>query len=162
LQKQALSRIEEMIRVNISASVALTRLFIPGMLGRGNGTIVNITSISAWERSPYWSVYGATKAFLQSFTESLQDELKDSSVYVTAVCPGLTRTSFFDSAGVECPENVQDPQEVVAEALAGIDRRLPLIVTGRSNRIRIHAQRANLRTLLANIRGGLRKVGVLS
>jgi hypothetical protein len=107
-------------------------------------------------------VYGATKAFVQNFTESLQHELAGSGIYVTAVCPGITGTNFFTAAGTHTPPDVQAPEDVVAEALAGIDRRLPLIVTGRSNRIRIHAQRANLRRLVANIKGGLRKVGVLS
>lgn len=155
-------RIEEMIRLNVLSPVLLTRLFLPEMIRRRSGTIVNLTSISAFESSPTWSVYGATKGFVQNFTESLQDELKGIGIYVTAVCPGVTRTNFFNAAGTECPEDVQPPEDVVSEALAGMAKRLPLIVTGRCNRIRIHAQRANLRRLIGGIKARLRRVGVVS
>lgn len=161
--EQELPEIERMMCVNMNSLVALTRLFLPQMIERGSGTIVNVASTAAFGPAPYWAVYGATKAFVQCFTESLQEELRGSGVYVTSVCPGVTRTNFHTRAGATLPDsNVQTPREVVDEALEGMDRRMPLIVTGRYNRIRIKTQRVNLRQVLANVKGGLRRVGVVS
>ena len=158
-----LCRMDQIVRVNVTSVLALTRLLLPAMVARRSGTIVNVTSIAAFQSSPYLNVYGATKAFLQNFTETLQAELHGKGVYVTAVCPGMTRTNFFAACGMQPPPAaMQSPEEVVEEALAGMARRLPLIVTGRSNRIRIQFQRANLRRLVAHVKGGLRRVGVLS
>lgn len=160
--EQSTWRMEEIIRVNITSLVSLTRLLLPAMVERRAGTIINMTSTSAFESSPYWGVYAGTKAFVQSFTETLQHEFTGSGVYIASVCAGVTRTAFFAQAGLESPTHGQSPEDVVAEALAGFARRQPLIITGRNNRIRIQAQRANLRRLMANIKGGLRRVGVLS
>lgn len=159
--RQSRKSIHELINVNIRAVVDLTRTFLPRMLRRGHGIIVNVSSTGAFETMPQWAIYGASKAFVLSYTESLQEELANTGVYVTAVCPGVTTTAFFESAGAkmdEIPAGGQTPEQVVEEALIGIEQRRPLIVTGRGNRVRIAAQRASIRSVLKSIRKQMRNL----
>ena len=163
IEEQSPRRVEEMVHVNVLSVVNLTHFFLPLMRQRGGGTIVNVSSSGVYERCPWWSVYAATKAFVLHFTESLQQEVADSGVQIVAVCPGMTSTQFFEKAGTQTPDHdIQTPEEVVAETLAGLDRGRPLIVTGWSNRVRVHTERASLRRLLSGLKRGLRRVAMLS
>jgi short-subunit dehydrogenase len=98
------------------------------------------------------------------FSESMQRELSGTGVNVVALCPGMTSTTFFEKAGHEVPreEQVQSAQDVVAEALRGLEQHQPLIVPVGSNRLKVQAQRANLRRLLSGVKRGLRRVAVFS
>jgi short-subunit dehydrogenase len=121
----------EMIRVNVATLVDLTRLYLPGMLDRDRGVVINVASTAAFQPVPYMAVYGATKAFVLSFTEALWAETRGTGVRVTAICPGSTETGFFDIAG----ENAQvgrrvPPERVVKAALRALDRRASTTVTG--------------------------------
>jgi hypothetical protein len=121
----------EMIRVNVAALVDLTRLYLPAMLERDRGAIINVGSTAAFQPVPYMAVYGATKAFVLSFTEALWAETRGTGVRVTAICPGSTETAFFDIAG----ENAQvgkriPPERVVQATLRALDRRASTTVTG--------------------------------
>jgi short-subunit dehydrogenase len=161
LSKHNRRSIREIIDVNVRAVVELTRLVLPTMLRRRSGTIINVSSTGAFQRMPHWAVYGGSKAFVQNFTESLQQELAGSGVYVAAVCPGVTRTPFFRSSGMDeslVMDYAQEPEDVVAEALRGIDKQQALIVTGLTNRMRIHAQRLSLRAVCRAVLAGARKV----
>jgi short-subunit dehydrogenase len=89
----------EMIDVNVRALVELTHLFLPGMLARKRGRILNVASVAGFVPGPYMATYYATKAFVLSFTEALAAELRGSGVTVTASCPGPTATEFGDVAG---------------------------------------------------------------
>jgi short-subunit dehydrogenase len=161
-EQQSAERIEEMVRVNILSLVNLTQQFLAPMRQRGAGTIINVSSAGAFDVCPLWSVYAATKAFVQHFTESLQVELADSPIHVALFCPGMTRTNFFASSGHAMPTlQMQTAEEVVAEALAALDRKQQFIVTGRANRIRVHTHRASLRKLLGGMKRGLRRVALL-
>jgi short-subunit dehydrogenase len=164
LEDQPADRIEEMVRVNILSVVGLTQLFLKEMKQRGHGTIVNLSSAGIFDPCPEWSVYAATKAFVLHFTESLQREVSGTGVDVVALCPGMTKTSFFEKAGHEVPreEQVQSAHDVVNEALQGLKHHQPLIVTGRFNRLKVQAQRANLRWLLSGVKRSLRRVAVFS
>jgi short-subunit dehydrogenase len=84
------------IAVNISAVVALTHAFIPGMLARRSGAVLNIASTAAFQPAPYMAVYAATKAFVLSFSEALWAEFNGRGVHVAALCPGPVDTSFID------------------------------------------------------------------
>lgn len=153
--------IDQIIDVNSRAVVHLNRLFLRGMIRRGEGMIINLSSTAAFEKMPDWAVYGATKAFVQSFTESLQAELSGTGVYVALVCPGPTTTPFFASAGFDeeaIPTRAQSPEAVVAEAIAGIDQRRKLIVTGKHNRMRIFLHRVSLRSTIQSILRLFRKL----
>ncbi len=87
------------VTVNVSALVALTHLFLPGMLKRGRGRVLNIGSTAGFQAGPYMATYYATKAFVNSFTEALGHELKGTGVTATVSCPGATATEFASLSG---------------------------------------------------------------
>ncbi len=87
-----------MIQVNVTALTHLTRLFLPEMVAKDDGKILNVASIAAFEAGPLMSMYYASKAFVLSFTEALSVELKKTNVKVCALCPGPTETGFEDAA----------------------------------------------------------------
>jgi uncharacterized protein len=132
----------EMVQVNVAALVDLTRLYLPGMLARDRGAVINVASTAAFQPVPYMAVYGASKAFVLSFTEALWGETRRTGVRVTALCPGSTETEFFTVAG----ENAQvgrrmAPERVVHAALRALDHRTGSVVTGAGNRLLINAPR---------------------
>jgi short-subunit dehydrogenase len=87
------------IAVNIAAVVDLTHSFVPGMLQRGSGAIINIASTSSFQPTPFHAVYGATKAFILNFSEALWAEYRGRGVLVTALCPGAVDTAFIEKLG---------------------------------------------------------------
>lgn len=91
----------QMMQVNVAALVELTRLFLPEMIRRKSGKILNIGSTGSFAPVPYMAVYGATKAFVLSFSEALSAELEGTGVTVTALCPGVTATRFAKRAKTE-------------------------------------------------------------
>lgn len=103
-----------LINLNIRALVELTHLFLPQMRERGYGRILNVASVAAFQPAPGMSVYGASKAFVLSFTESLSEELNGTGVTVTALCPGPTRTDMADAfAAIDFSEHwLADPGDV--------------------------------------------------
>src|SRR4029450_13982360 len=90
----------EMIRVNLVALTELTKGFLPPMLGRRRGRILNVASPASFQPGPLMAVYYATKAYVLSFSEALADEVAGTGVTVTALCPGPTTTGFDGHAGV--------------------------------------------------------------
>jgi short-subunit dehydrogenase len=153
--------IDQVIDVNARAVVHLTRLFVRHMIRHRQGMILNVSSTAAFEKMPDWAVYGATKAFVQSFSESLQEELEGSGVYVALVCPGPTSTPFFAAAGLDeasIPARQQTADEVVAEAMVGLDQRRKMIVTGSHNRMKIALQRISVRSILQSLLRCLRRL----
>lgn len=90
----------EMIQVNVTALVHLTRLFLPGMIARRSGRILNLGSTAGFQPGPFMADYYASKAFVNSFTEALWFELRDTGVTATVSCPGATATEFADVAGL--------------------------------------------------------------
>src|SRR5579862_2755829 len=96
LQRQTL----DMMHVNMDSLVALTRLFLPPMLERKSGRIMNVASTAAFQPGPFSNIYFATKAFVFSFSTALSEELAGTGVTVSAFCPGTTRTEFFERAGM--------------------------------------------------------------
>jgi len=91
-------RLEQEVRLNCLAVVGLTARYLPAMRERGSGTIINISSAAAFQPMPHMAVYGATKAFVLSFTEALWRETRRDGIRVLAVCPGSTDTPFFQVA----------------------------------------------------------------
>lgn len=98
--KLSLDEQVNMIQVNLLAMVKLTSVFIPVLKGNENTYLVNVGSTTAYQSIPYLAVYAASKAFVLSFTRSLQYELKSSNVSVSCVCPGSTDTDFVNRAGM--------------------------------------------------------------
>ncbi len=91
----------QMIDLNIRTLTEITLKFLPDMKDRNAGGIINVSSIAAFLPGPYMSVYYATKAYVQSFTASLADELKGSKVRVMSLCPGPVDTGFQSAAGLD-------------------------------------------------------------
>lgn len=87
------------VMVNVHALVALTRAFLPGMVARRSGRVLNVGSTAGFQPGPFMATYYATKAFVNSFTEALWFELKGTGVTATASCPGPTATEFQEVAG---------------------------------------------------------------
>ena len=87
------------INLNITALTALTRLFLPAMVARRNGRIMNVASTAGFQAGPLMAVYYATKAYVISFSEAIANELRESGVTVTCFCPGATHTGFAGRAG---------------------------------------------------------------
>lgn len=90
----------DMIQVNITSVIHLTKLFLPQMVKRKRGRVMNVASTAAFQPGPLMSVYYATKAFVLSFSEAIAEELRNSGVTVTALCPGPTDTGFAAEANV--------------------------------------------------------------
>ena len=88
-----------MIALNVTSTVHLAKYIVKDMVARGSGRILFTSSIAGTMPTPYEAVYGATKAFVRSFSQSLREELKDTGVTVTALMPGATETEFFERAG---------------------------------------------------------------
>jgi short-subunit dehydrogenase len=99
--EQELGRQSELIELNIAAFVQLTHGLLPQMLARRRGRILNIGSTAGFQPGPYMASYYASKAFVNSFSEALCFELRDTGVSVTLSCPGPTRTEFAALAGIE-------------------------------------------------------------
>jgi uncharacterized protein len=118
-------KMEEMIRLNVTALMRLTYAAVPGFVARGSGTIINISSIVAVAPEVLNGVYGGTKAFVLAFSHSLVHELADKGIRVQAVLPGATATEFWDVAGTpvhQLPAQiVMSADDMVNAALAGLD-----------------------------------------
>lgn len=93
-------KLAQMVHVNVLATTMLTRLFVPHLIARGRGHIMNVASIAAFMPGPWQAVYYATKAYVLSLSEALADELRTTGVTVTVLCPGATETEFKERAQI--------------------------------------------------------------
>ncbi len=125
------------ISLNCRAVVELSHAVLPAMLKRGEGAIVNVASTAALQPLPYMAIYGATKAFVLSFSEALWQEYRARGVRVLAVCPGATDTAFFDVVGAaEAGVGKRmSAESVVNASLQALDRGRSHIVPGGANRL---------------------------
>ncbi|KPG79468.1 SDR family oxidoreductase [Frigoribacterium sp. RIT-PI-h] len=134
--------VQAQVHLNCSQVVALTRALLPGMVARRRGTVVNVASTAAFQPIPTMAVYGATKAFVLSFSEALHAEVRGSGVTVTALCPGATETGFFAATGSDfLTSGRQTPEQVVTAALRAVRRRRAVVVSGLGNAIGAQAHR---------------------
>jgi short-subunit dehydrogenase len=155
--KMPLGREIEEINLNVTALVALTRLFLPGMVERRRGTIINVASTAAFQPVPYMATYGASKSFVLDFSEAVAYEAKSFGVTVMALCPGPTRTEFQDVAGVNetgVPSFAyMNARTVVAQALASAKRGKSVRINGIMNQVMAQSTRFTPRALVARIAG---------
>ncbi|MCC7086822.1 MAG: SDR family oxidoreductase [Pirellulales bacterium] len=149
------TRERDEVMVNVSAMVELTHAFLPPMLDRQEGGVINVASIAGFQPIPYMAVYAASKAFVISFSVALWQECRDRNVRVVAICPGTTDTPFFDVANA--PEAAlgkkRSPEQVVATALRGLEQRRSLVVDGAVNGLLSHGPRFIPRWLAAKFAG---------
>lgn len=131
--------IDKMLKVNIEALTHLSHLFSGDMVKRGNGVILNVSSLASTMPIADFAVYAATKAYVSSFTEALRVELREHGVDVLALCPGPVKTEFGEVAKREGSKSGMPPthssfyvakEKVVSEALEGIDRRKARVFPG--------------------------------
>jgi short-subunit dehydrogenase len=120
------ARIAEEVAVNVAAVVDVVHAFYPELLRHADGALVTLASTAAYQPIPQMAVYGATKAFVLSFTEALWYEARGNGLKVMALCPGVTTTEFTEVAGdVAAVAAAQTPEQVVRVALKTLDRRNP-------------------------------------
>jgi short-subunit dehydrogenase len=132
--------IAAMCDVNVRALVELTRTFLPPMIERKRGRVVNVASNAAFQPIPNLGVYAATKSFVLSFTEALGEELRGSGVQVQALCPGITETEFLDVSETHGNLRVRKmpmmtPRQVVEASLVGLESGRLRVVVGIPNRV---------------------------
>jgi uncharacterized protein len=156
--KLPLDREIEQIQVNVTTLVALTHLYLAGMLDRKRGKIINVASVGAFVPTPYMATYSATKAFVLSFSEALASEVSPAGVVVLALCPGATKTEFHDVAGAagKLPEFAfTGPGVVVQGALAAARRGKHTLVPGFLNKMTVASTRFTPRRVLLMMAGSM-------
>jgi uncharacterized protein len=132
----------KIIDLNISSLVILTKLFLQDMVTRGFGKILNVSSIASKVPGPWQSVYHGTKAFVQSFTEAIRSEVKDTGVTITALLPGATDTDFFNKAGMNESKVVQEGKLYKASGVAkdgytALMKGDDMVISGVMNKIQV-------------------------
>lgn len=149
------ARDRKQVAVDVAAVADMAHAFLPGMVSRGDGAVVNLASVASFQPTPYMAVYGASKAFVLSFSVALAEEYRGRGVRVVALAPGATETAFHDVAGAEeaLVGRMRAPEQAVATALRALERGRSIAVDGRSNTLQAHVQRLLPQTLAARIAG---------
>jgi short-subunit dehydrogenase len=137
--------LQDMMQVNMTSLVELTHRFLPGMIERGWGRVLNVASTAAFQPGPLMNIYYASKAFVLHFSEALGEELRGTGVAVTAFCPGLTRTDFHNRAGIKkfgTLERVYMPADGVARiGYEGMKSGKSIVIPGLTNRLMVRGVR---------------------
>ena len=146
-------REQQEIMLNVAAVVDLTHHFLPAMVARGNGSIINVASTAAFQPVPYSAVYGASKAFVLSFSEALWAEYRGKGVRVLVVCPGPTSTNFFTVVGTEdgAMGTKETPEKVVQVALRALEQGRPSVISGLKNVLQANSVRLFPRGMVARL-----------
>ncbi len=132
-----MARIQAMLRLHVNTVVETIRLFLPGMIDRRAGGIINVASTAGFMPIAYIAEYAATKTFLIAFSQALAEEVRSSGVKVQACCPGSTVTEFHRTAGFQ-PRNpfaAQTAEAVVAASLAALEQGPVVVATNWSGRL---------------------------
>jgi short-subunit dehydrogenase len=132
-----------LVEVDVAAVVDLCTRFLPGMVERRRGAVLNVSSLAGFYPLPGQAAYGAAKAFVLSYTESLRSELRGTGVTATALCPGPVATELDDVAGFKAGQRAavlpsfmwKSADEVARAAIDGLAANKPRVVPGRANRL---------------------------
>ncbi len=156
------SRMLGMLQLNIVSLTHLTRLFLPGMIERKSGRILNVASTAAFQPGPLLAVYYATKSYVVSLSEAIAQELAGTGVTVTSLCPGPTATNFVEEADMGMPilfkyGLVMDSQSVARVGYAAMMEGKTLAIAGFLNRLLAFSTRFTPRRLLTKLSGLLLK-----
>jgi len=128
-----------MIRTNVEAVIALSGIYLPRMVERGRGAVLNTASLIAFQPVPYQATYGATKAAVLSFTQAVHEELRGTDVTITAVAPGPVRTEFGEQGGFGGADDKipgwfwLDADDVAEAAIKGLESGDRVVVPGMIN-----------------------------
>jgi len=142
-----------MVHLNVVALTELTRHAVPGMISRRWGRILNVASVVAFQGVPYMSTYGATKAYVLSFSEALHEELREFGVLVTCLAPGSTETHFIEDTGTRWLRTpfIMAPQAVAEVGIRGLIKGQSLVVAGAVNKAMAFSTRLAPRSLAAKV-----------
>ncbi len=149
------------IQVNITALTELTRRLLPAMIQRGTGAILNVASTAAFLPGPNMAVYYASKAYVLSFTDALGEELRGTSIHVSALCPGPTTTEFASTAGTSAlkifrQRGIVMPSYTVARiGWEGLLSNTRVVIAGLQNRLLRQSLRIVPRALVARLSASL-------
>ena len=132
----------QIIQLNVATMVVLTKLFLKEMVNRREGKILNLSSVASKSPGPWQSVYHGTKAFVQSFTEAIREEVKDTGVTITALLPGATDTDFFVkaqmlNAKIVVEGELADPADVAKDGYKALMSGDDMVVSGFSNKMQV-------------------------
>jgi short-subunit dehydrogenase len=133
-----LERELEMIDLNIRALVALTHRYLPAMRARQAGTVVNVSSAAGFQPIPFMATYAATKSFVTAFSESIAAENRPFGIQVLALCPGSTKTNFWEASNIDrvtTAKGQETPEDVVETAMRAIGGSRAKVVSGWTNYI---------------------------
>lgn len=149
---------EQMIQLNIAALTQFSKLFLPGMISRGNGKIMNVASVASFLPGPYMAVYYATKAYVLSFSEALNEEVRRKGVSVTALCPGPTASGFQEAAsmnGIRLMEKLKMPssKDVAEYGYRAMMKGKAVAIHGFVNRLMVGSLRVTPRSLVVKMVG---------
>lgn len=163
-QDMPVDRICDMLHLNVRALTVLTRLFLAPMIAGGGGRILNVASIGGFFPSPSMAVYGATKAYIISLSEALAEELRDTGVTVTAVCPGFTSTDMInqiaggESLSEQVPKSIiMDPISVARDAYQACMEGVPVRIPGVPNRLAVRVLGWQPRGLVGSLIGAVER-----
>jgi len=144
--EKELPAFEHMMHLNMSVLLRLTHLVLPEMLARRSGWIMNVASTAAFQPTPYMAAYGASKSFVFSFSLALREEVRRRGVVVTCLCPGSTRTEFFDRGGYQerrsfLTKLAHDADYVADKAHRALARGKAFYIPGLLNKVSVFLQR---------------------
>lgn len=129
-----------MIQLNVMALTHLSKLFVPPMVERGHGRVLNVASTAAFQPGPLMAVYYATKAYVLSLSEALAEEYADMGIGVTALCPGPTESGFQSRADMTDSKLMQDglmsAKTVAEQGYTALMKGIPVYIPGTTNRLR--------------------------
>jgi uncharacterized protein len=150
------SKQEKMINLNVTALVYLTRLFLPDMISRRSGKILNVASTASFQPGPTMSVYFATKAFVLSFSEAVNEEVREHGITVTALCPGSTNSGFRSVASIEgrkLPDrkNIPSSKKVAEYGYRAMMKGKAVAIHGFKNSILANSVRFGPRSLVVKL-----------
>lgn len=156
--ESAEARILGMIQVNIIALTVLSRAFLPSMIKRGEGKILNVASTAAFQPGPLMAVYYASKAYVLSLSEAIANEVAGTGVTVTALCPGPTESGFQHAAKMESSKlfrskmvTVMDSPTVARQGIQAMKSGRRIIVTGMANKMMAFSVRFAPRGMLTQL-----------
>lgn len=124
-------RIKQLLELNIATVTDLTYAVLPDMLERRHGAVINVSSLAAFQPVAYMAAYAASKAYVLHFSEALWAEVRDRGVTVLSLCPGVTETDFFETAGIPNwleKHSSQSPVRVVKRAIKALEKRKQYVI----------------------------------
>ncbi|MDO8624993.1 MAG: SDR family oxidoreductase [Candidatus Diapherotrites archaeon] len=152
----------DMLQVNIVALMELTHLLLPSMVSQKRGWILNVASTAAFQSGPLMAVYYASKSFVLSFSQAIANEVQDSGVTVTALCPGPTKTGFQKAAHLDVKDPIRGLRMASAESVAkaglkGLRAGHTVVIPGTRNRVLAYVARVLPSDFTANYVRGLQE-----